>query len=607
MPLSLRYFFRVLPALRGTLNRFPLPVLCTVLASGVAMVLSHRFFPDHKFLLTRLFVASSFCAVGLTSLRLFGESRDWSLAKHWVGSALLITAVGGYVWFVFDPNLPWGHFFFALALGLSVLIAPYINRPGDTASVWYFNYQTGSGVFFAGIGAVVLGTGISLSLVSIKYLFGIKIPGNIYGDVWIFCWGVFAPVYALASLSRQFVFDDESCEFPKGVSFIVNYLLVPLMFVYLTILYIYFAKIVFQWELPRGNLGWMVIGFGTVGIVTKLLAYPIRQKGNILLTLFDRYYYYALIVPILLLGVAIGVRVKEYGVTEERYAVVLLGAWFVLVVMAALRKQDRLNIKYVPMVLALMAVLASFGPWGAVQISLSSQLSRFESLLTKYGLLVEGEAVRVKVSIPFAERKSMSSIADYLSRTESRLQRIRPWFAELAKETERKDFVASRWGAGGELMAALGVNYVNRWEKEGDGDTERFSYRLSRGMRQTAGFRYVARGDVWPGSETSKEVHGSGDDFDLIVECNYSQLVVRTRQGEKVVFDLVGHIRKLQQQPKSIFMLSDERKMTLTGTSAAGKFKARLVLENLGGNYDKDGKPKLYHVQYLLLATPLNR
>jgi len=105
--------------------------------------------------------------------------------------------------------------------------------------------------------------GVSFILLSIRYLFEIKISSDTYRDMWIICWGVFFPIYILSNISRQFDYKNDGCDFPKGVNFIANYILAPLVFVYMAILYTYFIKIIVQWELPRGNLGWLITSFGT--------------------------------------------------------------------------------------------------------------------------------------------------------------------------------------------------------------------------------------------------------------------------------------------------------------------------------------------------------
>jgi Domain of unknown function (DUF4153) len=54
------------------------------------------------------------------------------------------------------------------------------------------------------------------------------------------------------------------------------------------------------------------------GAATLLLAYPIRDSGDVLVRLFWRYRVWLALMPVLLLFLAADTRIKAYGLTEER-------------------------------------------------------------------------------------------------------------------------------------------------------------------------------------------------------------------------------------------------------------------------------------------------
>ena len=396
----------VLPVIKETFIRFPLVLLFWLSAAFITLLDIHDINIMGKG--ARYLILSTLCfsAVSLVPFKLLVESSGWSLRSHIIGVFVLITVIVLFMWGIIAKPAPSVYGFLSLSIILSYLFSPYVKRKSSAASFWYFNYQTGIALFFAAVATIVLGAGLSLIIVSIGYLFEVEIPKILYMDVWILSWGILFIVYFLANISKEFDFKEESCGFPKGIRFITNYIMVPLMWAYMAILYAYFFKILFQWELPRGHLGLMITAFGTVGIVTKLLVYPIRNDGSYLLNLFDKYYYYALIIPIILLGLAIGIRINGFGLTEARYSVVLLGIWFLAVALLTIIKKDRFHIKFVPMIFAFFAFFASFGPWGAVEMSNNSQVGRFESALVKHGLLVDGQVVIHQGKLSFSERQS---------------------------------------------------------------------------------------------------------------------------------------------------------------------------------------------------------
>ena len=229
MLFSIRNWLNLLPAVKQTLARFPLPFIFTVFATLGGLLLVHEVeWIDERFVV-KCVTALAYGTVALTSVKLLGESNAWSSGKHLAAAGITVLVILSFVWSIIAQATASTYVFFALAIALSLMFAPYINRASDSSSVWYFNYQTGVAIFFAGFAALILGAGLSLILASTGYLFEIKIPQEAYGDVWVMSWGLLFPVYILANISTEFDFEDDSCDFPKGIRFIANYLLAPIM------------------------------------------------------------------------------------------------------------------------------------------------------------------------------------------------------------------------------------------------------------------------------------------------------------------------------------------------------------------------------------------
>src|SRR5690606_24507962 len=119
--------------------------------------------------------------------------------------------------------------------------------------------------------------------------------------------------------------------FPKGLKIFVQYILIPLAIIYLLILYAYSAKILVEWNLPNGWVSMLILWYAVFGILAILLAYPLRDDtDNPWVRLYSRFFFVGLLPLILLLFIAVGVRIGDYGVTELRYYVVLLGIWLMM-------------------------------------------------------------------------------------------------------------------------------------------------------------------------------------------------------------------------------------------------------------------------------------
>ena len=105
-------------------------------------------------------------------------------------------------------------------------------------------------------------------------------------------------------------------------------------------------KIGLAGTLPKGTLGSLVVGYLLAGAATLLLAYPIRDSGGALVRLFWRYWVWLSVLPVLLLFLAVYTRIAAYGLTEPRYAVVLIGVWaLILAVWRMVRRGENFDLR----------------------------------------------------------------------------------------------------------------------------------------------------------------------------------------------------------------------------------------------------------------------
>ena len=188
------------------------------------------------------------------------------------------------------------------------------------------------------------------------------------------------------------------------------------MVLYLTILYVYSIKVLIEWEWPQGWIGWLVLSFSVLGILALLLLWPLsRRQENGWIPRFTRWFYIAILPLIGLLFAAIFRRISEYGITENRYFVLVLAIWLTGISLYFLLSKKK-NIKVIPFSLALLSLIVSFGYWSAFSVSARSQAGRFGELLEKNGMLVDGKvSPATPGGLSDMERADMRSIITYLS------------------------------------------------------------------------------------------------------------------------------------------------------------------------------------------------
>jgi uncharacterized membrane protein YccF (DUF307 family) len=231
------------------------------------------------------------------------------------------------------------------------------------------------------------------------------------------------------------------------------------------------VKIVIAWSWPQGWVANLVLGFSIAGMFSLLLLHPIRSAAeNVWIRTFARWFYVALMPLVVLLLLAIGRRVGEYGLTENRYFVIILGCWLaVMAVLAVVRKAPL--IRLIPLSLGALAFLASTGPWSASSISLHDQLGRFERVLAANGMLVDGKARRAEGRVSLGDAKALSGAVRYVFSVHGGAPLQRYFDADLSNVT--RDSTASGEDQASRpniaaVMTLIGVEYIEGWQVRDD-------------------------------------------------------------------------------------------------------------------------------------------
>lgn len=550
--------------LKDTVIRFPLSVVCALALFVITVLTIHDVVDVDEAIIARIIVVlgSLYLWFGIT--RLIGESGVLRGV-----SVLILTVLGGagIAALTFTGDIWWMHFWYLLpSLLLFLMFAPYL-KGGDDLSVWFFNRKMWFGVLVSYVALLLLAGGLCTALWAIDILFGVDISHRLYSDIWALAALVVGPVYALSWVPKTFSFTKEDCKDPPGLKFIVNWISAPMALIYLLILYAYFIKIVVTGEVPNGYLAYMISGFVGAGVVTYLAAYPLREEGSPQLKLFYRIFFPALLVPVAFHFYAIWERVSAYGITEQRYMLLLLAIWFAFLAIGNIFW--RLPIKTIPMVLAALLVLASFGPWGAVSVSAQSQFSRLQGLLVNTGLLVNGRIVKnmnADDTISFDDRQTISSILQYLCRTK-RGEMIEGWFAGSEK------FVCNAYKLAPER---LGFEFVADYQREQSQDSENISLRgqgTNKAVLDVEGYRYLLR---------DQQVYIAGKpweyrypDSGISALYDHDRLVITVEGHGFVAFDILGFAKAEVERNAG----RDARDMIMEARE--GDLRVRIILNNI--------------------------
>lgn len=361
--------------------RFPLQILVAIAAVVVCCL---RIDAPALAYLDKLLVTFNFALTLLLSADLYAETHNWSQSKKWL-LRIAVIVLCAILYLLLDPQLYEADVLRMVLLGfafhLLVSFAPFIGR-GTVGGFWAYNERLFLQIITAGIFSVVLTIGLYIAFSSTDALFDLKLPGRIYGYIASTTMVGFMTIFFLSGVPKDFKQLDEGAEeYPRWLKIFTQYVLIPLLSVYLVILLVYEAKILISWELPKGYVSMLILGYAVAGILSLLLIYPIRNhEGNGWMSIFSRFFYVMMIPLVTLLLLAVWTRVSVYGITEARYILILLALWLTIVTAYSLFSKKQ-NIKFIPISLCVLALCSVFGPQSAVSVAKYSQSRRLEKML----------------------------------------------------------------------------------------------------------------------------------------------------------------------------------------------------------------------------------
>lgn len=406
-------------------------MLCAVVGVGALMTIIEHQGPEPEDTIKVWLMAQLGLAL-CTGLTVLAESKAWDRVRSWGLQALGLAALVAY-YFLFDmdaarPEVMEVPRYMGLlaAAHLLVAIAPYLNQL-SIADFWEYNKRLFANFVVGAVYTVILYAGLSLALLAVNELFNLDISYKMYGHLFVLLAGIFQTTFFLYHLPGVFEFEEQEKSFNAVFKNLCQYILIPIVGLYFLILYAYSIKILVTWNLPHGWVSSLVLGFSVAGIFTYLLNYLLPQyTDSKLVEAYRKWFWWVLLPMVGLLFVAIGRRIFDYGITEERFYVAHAGVWLLVMCLYFLRSKTD-NIKFIPISLALFILLAVLGPFSAFNVSERNQASILKSLLEKNGRFEGDKLKKGGATVPEEAANRIRSGLDFLASRDA-LDRIEPWF-----------------------------------------------------------------------------------------------------------------------------------------------------------------------------------
>lgn len=427
---------KLLTETKNTFLKFPFSITGGIIIAIASIIMNENFdLPAviNDDILRNIILTLIFVIPLLTGIQLRSDRHHWQRNKTILSKLTILVLGVGFYWYLLPaPQENWldsNLILTTVLIGNSFLFlsfAPFFYDREDQFWWKYLRSYLINILITAGIG-IALWLGLIAIIFSANTLFEMSLNEDLYFDIWIIVTAVFGPWMFLSRFSNDTNNLDKNTQPRKLEKSFGQYILVPLLTVYTVILYLYTAKIIISNEWPQGIISALIIGYAIVGIITHIQLFPFqKEKNNKWISKTTKWFYILLLPLMYMLFKAIYLRISDYGITENRYYVVLMGFWLIATALYFIFSTKK-NIKYIPVSIFIITIFSLIGPWSSLDISKTSQTKRFEALISD-GLDVSQE-----------NKEELRSIVEYLARTHGLRDVTRHFAAQLPEDFNMLD------------------------------------------------------------------------------------------------------------------------------------------------------------------------
>ena len=395
-------------------ERFPVTIILAFMhfITGIYIAEIRNFQSDEFIEINFLLFGSIFITAMFEMLyeKYFYKKNRWLVR----GVYSVITFVVSIIFFVeyLRTNDYYNVYFFTL-IPISMvlfLLIPILrkkdNREKYLQSV-FSNFVT------TGIFAAVLWIGIEIILATVNYLFfysGDSLFFRLTTYSFWFITEVFGASLFLSLLKKP---NDnlENYEFPFIFNLLIKFVIIPLIIIYTGVLYIYMARVIISMHLPKGLISHLVLWYTAFSVFIMILITPFTQKDKFFEN-FKKYFPYFSIPLIFASLFAVFQRTYQYGITENRYYVLISIFWLLFCMILYIRN---MNVTGVFISLIICFIISFYTPLSAKNVSNFSQSQRLKRILVKYGALKDGKISKITQKLTNRQGSQIHTTIQYMS------------------------------------------------------------------------------------------------------------------------------------------------------------------------------------------------
>ncbi|MDU3192588.1 MAG: DUF4153 domain-containing protein, partial [Finegoldia magna] len=190
--------------------------------------------------------------------------------------------------------------------------------------------------------------------------------------------------------------------------FLFTRIIAPIFLIYGSILLLYIIKVVVLKTIPNNIVTNLILWYGLLSVVVLFISKTVEDK---FINVYNKIQPIILLILSVMMFYSIGIRISYYGVTEERYLVVVGGIFIVISMIYYLFFNKKTYIT-IPTTFLILALISSVGPISAYNISRIDQKAKLEKMLVEENLLVDGK-IKSQSNVNPAKIKEIKDKLDY--------------------------------------------------------------------------------------------------------------------------------------------------------------------------------------------------
>ena len=336
------------------------PIAATMIALSVSLVQESR----KKFSVLPHIIAGTIWLAISIALVLYYPKNSNDIGRTYVGTTYL--------------------FIYTTAF-LSIFIAPFFKQK-DENGFWVFLMRNAKAAVVAIAISVVLLIAIDGLLFGFFNLFDIKVSARpfVYSAIISSC-----TIFPILFFSGIPSIDDCLQETPALNKFQTStnkFIFLPVVSLYILLLYAYIAKIIIQWEMPKGMVSYLVSASMLLMLlrVTLMLPERINPKQSFeskLLKILPA----ACIPLVILMSVGIIRRISDYGISEDRYYITAINIFYYAIIAILLIDKIKCKSRFIAIVFCSMFFILTNGPLSAINVTHRIWMGSIKAALAEQG------------------------------------------------------------------------------------------------------------------------------------------------------------------------------------------------------------------------------